>query len=129
MLLGGMLARGRKRFTSAYNVSVYDLAFIHCFLFYVFCLTWFFTVVSFLWQAAYDRVRKAKQQAAERTRKLDEKRKKVKLGNKIKASFSLGLKSSLAGCFQFFSWNAPLTNLPSIGEGCGAGGCGGCWGC
>ncbi|XP_005509910.2 dnaJ homolog subfamily C member 17 isoform X1 [Columba livia] len=30
-------------------------------------------------RAAYDRVRKAKQQAAERTRKLDEKRKKVKL--------------------------------------------------
>lgn len=108
---------------------MYNLAFIRCILSYVFCFTWFLTVVSVLWQAAYDRVRKAKQQAAERTRKLDEKRKKVKLGNKIKASFSLGLKPSLAGCFQFFGWNAPLVNLPSVREGCRVRGCGGCWGC
>ncbi|PKU31215.1 subfamily c member hypothetical protein [Limosa lapponica baueri] len=39
----------------------------------------FHTVVLVPWQAAYDRVRKAKKQAAERTQKLDEKRKKVKL--------------------------------------------------
>lgn len=31
-------------------------------------------------QAAYDKVRKARKQAAERTQKLDERRKKVKLG-------------------------------------------------
>uniref|UniRef100_A0A8C0FBV4 DnaJ heat shock protein family (Hsp40) member C17 n=1 Tax=Bubo bubo TaxID=30461 RepID=A0A8C0FBV4_BUBBB len=39
----------------------------------------FHTIVLVLWQAAYDKVRKAKKQAAERTQKLDEKRKKVKL--------------------------------------------------
>ena len=36
--------------------------------------------VPFSCQAAYDKVRKAKKQAAERTQKLDERRKKVKLG-------------------------------------------------
>lgn len=41
-----------------------------------------YTFLLDLWQAAYDKVRKAKKQAAERTQKLDEKRKKVKLGNK-----------------------------------------------
>uniref|UniRef100_A0A8C3KW41 DnaJ homolog subfamily C member 17 n=1 Tax=Chrysolophus pictus TaxID=9089 RepID=A0A8C3KW41_CHRPC len=53
-------------------------------------------------RVAYDKVRKAKKQAAERTQKLDEKRKKVKLGNEIKTSFSLGLESSLAGYLHFF---------------------------
>ncbi|RLV97169.1 hypothetical protein DV515_00012015 [Chloebia gouldiae] len=37
------------------------------------------TVVLVPWQAAYDRVRRAKKEAAARTQKLDEKRKKVKL--------------------------------------------------
>lgn len=40
------------------------------------------------WQAAYDRVRRAKKEAAARTQRLDEKRKKVKLGKEIKASRS-----------------------------------------
>ena len=71
-------------------------------------------------QAAYDKVRKAKKQAAERTQKLDEKRKKVKLGNKMNASFSLGLKSSLAGSLHFFCrWNSPLVNLLCVCDGCG----------
>ncbi|KAJ7420765.1 DnaJ subfamily C member 17 [Willisornis vidua] len=39
----------------------------------------FHPVVLVPWQAAYDKVRRAKKQAAERTQKLDEKRKKVKL--------------------------------------------------
>lgn len=65
-------------------------------------------------------MRKAKKQAAERTQKLDEKRKKVKLGNEMKTSFSLGLKSSLAGCLHlFYRWNSPLINLLCICDGCG----------
>lgn len=39
-----------------------------------------YPVDSSFCQAAYDKVRKAKKQAAERTQKLDERRKKVKLG-------------------------------------------------
>jgi DnaJ family protein C protein 17 len=38
------------------------------------------SAVLFFGQAAYDKVRKAKKQAAERTQRLDENRKKVKLG-------------------------------------------------
>lgn len=51
------------------------------------------------WQAAYDRVRRAKKEAAARTQKLDEKRKKVKLGKKIKPSHSPEV--SLSWVFAF----------------------------
>jgi len=57
-------------------------------------------------------VRKAKKQAAERTQKLDEKRKKVKLGNEIKTSFSLGLESPLDGRLLFFGAGSHSELLP-----------------
>ncbi|XP_020031692.1 dnaJ homolog subfamily C member 17 isoform X1 [Castor canadensis] len=44
-------------------------------------------------RAAYDKVRKAKKQAAERTQKLDEKRKKVKLASSLPRAFTV--RSSL----------------------------------
>lgn len=57
------------------------------------------TVVLVPWQAAYDRVRRAKKEAAARTQKLDEKRKKVKLGKKMKPSHSPEV--SLSWVFAF----------------------------
>uniref|UniRef100_A0A2I3GA93 DnaJ homolog subfamily C member 17 n=1 Tax=Nomascus leucogenys TaxID=61853 RepID=A0A2I3GA93_NOMLE len=59
-------------------------------------------------RAAYDKVRKAKKQAAERTQKLDEKRKKVKLGRCYHS-----VQWPVVSCGHFHSSPSPEASLPA----------------
>ncbi|KAI2573612.1 DNAJC17 isoform 5 [Pan troglodytes] len=59
-------------------------------------------------RAAYDKVRKAKKQAAERTQKLDEKRKKVKLGRCHHSA-----RWPVVSCGHFHSSPSPEASLPA----------------